>query len=100
GGGPGLRGRVPDEDDEPPHDATGRDDLHDDEREPLLHELAAREGGGEPRRERRRADSRQRAPAAHEARGTEGAVTIRISSRLALVKPSATFAMAAEAAAL
>src|SRR5581483_5355171 len=95
-----LRVRVPDDDDEPPPHAAGRDELHDDGGVALLHELAAREGGREPRRQRRRVDPGQRRAAPRRAREPLPAVGMKISSRLGAVKPSATFAMAAEAAAL
>src|SRR5262249_51461223 len=58
------------------------------------------EGGGRSRRKRRRPAARSRRAATHEPRRRATSMSLKISSRLGLVKPSATFAMAAEATAL
>src|SRR4029077_17024921 len=99
-GGRRLRVRIPDDDDEPALKVAGRDDLHDDRRVAFLHELQAGEGGRQPGRQRRRAAARQRRPAAHGAGGPTPAGYVKRAARLKMVKPSAPFAMAAEATAL
>src|SRR5439155_16878658 len=94
-----LRVRVPDDHDEPPPEARGGDDLHDDGRVALLHELPSGEGGREPGRVRRRTRAR-RHPAAAPRPRAGARMTLKLAARLGAVKPSAVFAVAAEAAAL
>src|SRR5207244_7665209 len=76
------------------------DDLHDDRRVALLHQLAAGEGGRQPGRQRRRAAARPRRAEADGARARGTVVSLKLAKRLGAVKPSPTFAMAAEATAL
>src|SRR5581483_8958827 len=65
----GFRIRVPDDHDEPAPAARSGNHLHDDGRIALLHELAAGEGGREPRWRCRRAGARPGAVAAECPRG-------------------------------